>query len=175
MDITKTCTRCEQVGSLLLFHKNKRSSTGRSSVCKVCKSELDSIAYNKDKERIKARSKEYQAQHKAECAERMAAWNKANPERAYKSARKRHLRRKYGLTPEEFTTLLAIQGNSCSICQGQFLSTKATRVDHDHSSGEVRGILCHNCNALLGHAKDSTLVLESAISYLSSFKKEDAS
>lgn len=41
-------------------------------------------------------------------------------------------------------------------------------VDHDHETGLIRGLLCHHCNTLLGHAKDSVDVLEAAIVYLKS-------
>jgi len=41
-------------------------------------------------------------------------------------------------------------------------------IDHDHKTGELRGLLCHNCNLVIGHAKDSVETLESAIKYLTS-------
>lgn len=172
MEIEQRCTSCDTIKGISLFHRNKRNVSGFSSVCKVCKSISDANAYKKDRTRIISRSKEYQDLHKAECAARMAAWNKANPERAANIARKGHLRRKYNLTVDEFGNLFSEQKNKCAICEKHLSLIKDTRIDHEHRSGLVRGILCHNCNALLGHARDDVAILNSAIKYLSDFRKK---
>lgn len=70
---------------------------------------------------------------------------------------------KYGLTEEEYKGLFDAQGNKCSICGTSFEVTKAFV---DHKTGRVRGLLCSQCNTLLGMAKDNTEVLEAAIQYL---------
>ena len=83
------------------------------------------------------------------------------------------LENKYGLTKEGFETMISEQENKCGICGGEFSDyisrdTKSTRphVDHCHTSGEVRGLLCVNCNAGLGQFKDSVKILLSAVEYL---------
>lgn len=75
----------------------------------------------------------------------------------------------YGLTPEDFEALLAKQGNRCAICGSDEWPGKDNRpqVDHDHDTGEVRGILCGNCNTGLGHFKDDLQLLKVAVRYLS--------
>ena len=77
-------------------------------------------------------------------------------------SRKYHLKRRYGLTPEEFDGFLAKQGFLCPIC----LKRPAVHVDHDHSTGKVRGILCEMCNGGLGQFRDNPETIESAIEYL---------
>lgn len=73
--------------------------------------------------------------------------------------------RRYGLTLEQYASMLADQGNLCAIggsrCEGEELY-----VDHDHETGRVRGLLCQGCNSVLGYAKDQVGVLKNAISYL---------
>lgn len=72
---------------------------------------------------------------------------------------------KYGLTEEKYKELFIEQDNKCSICGTPFEDTKAF-VDHDHKTGKVRGLLCTQCNTLLGMAKDNTEILDAAIQYL---------
>ena len=71
-----------------------------------------------------------------------------------------HLRRKYGITIEQYNTLLKKQEGCCAICKrhsGEFATRLA--VDHDHSSGEVRGLLCNYCNhRVVGRHRDSELL-----------------
>lgn len=70
---------------------------------------------------------------------------------------------KYGLTEADYQTLLQVQENKCVICQTE-LSDPC--IDHDHTTGVVRGVLCRQCNTLLGLAKDDTILLNNAINYL---------
>ena len=77
-------------------------------------------------------------------------------------SRKYHMKRRYGLTLEEFDALLAKQGFLCPIC----LKRSAVLVDHDHRTGKVRGILCEMCNGGLGQFRDNPHAIEAAIEYL---------
>ncbi len=96
------------------------------------------------------------------------AWTKANPDKCKKRDRKRNLKKNYGLTPEEFDALLAAQGGCCGIC-----STNTPHahngwcVDHDHKTGQVRGILCTNCNAAGGMLGDDPALLRKAADWFS--------
>ncbi len=78
------------------------------------------------------------------------------------SDRKSHLKRKYGLTLEEFDEMLAAQGGRCAICG----KPDPDNVDHDHVTGRVRGILCWNCNVGVGQFEDDIERLIAATSYL---------
>ena len=84
----------------------------------------------------------------------------------------RYLERTYGITAADYAALLVKQDEKCAICGGEgFLMDKEKHkiklvVDHDHSTGQVRGLLCHNCNRALGLFHDNTEHLEAAIHYL---------
>lgn len=82
--------------------------------------------------------------------------------------RERHLVRKYGVTLLDYENLLAEQDGRCAICRApeveQFKGV--LHVDHDHATGEVRGLLCRGCNHMLGSVEDDPAVLERAIRYL---------
>jgi hypothetical protein len=86
------------------------------------------------------------------------------------STRRNHLLRNYGITLEQHATLLAKQDHKCAICFQLFIGTgnqsTAANLDHCHSTGNVRGLLCGKCNKMIGLAKDDILRLQSAINYL---------
>lgn len=71
---------------------------------------------------------------------------------------------KYNLSPEQFEKLLISQRRSCAICEAPFATTP--RVDHDHVTGEVRGLLCNNCNTGLGKLGDTIVNVLKAVQYL---------
>jgi hypothetical protein len=84
-----------------------------------------------------------------------------------KQRRREQTIRSYGITPEEYDALLASQGGGCAIC-GVAENPSGLRlpVDHDHATGEVRGILCSNCNSGIGMLGDNPDRVIAAAAYL---------
>jgi hypothetical protein len=80
--------------------------------------------------------------------------------------KQRHRLQRYGVTPEWFREQLVGQAARCAVCGEVMGPGRDTHVDHDHTTGRVRGLLCRNCNIMLGHAKDSAEILNKAVSYL---------
>lgn len=81
-------------------------------------------------------------------------------------AHERRVEAVYGITPEEYQRIFAAQGGRCAVCRNQPRTIRFA-VDHDHDTGEVRGILCKRCNHdLLGGGHDDIAVLWRAIEYL---------
>ena len=83
------------------------------------------------------------------------------------------LKRKFGITLDEYNQLLKEQGDVCAICgrkerykHHQNGEIKKLSVDHDHKTGKVRGLVCTNCNAVLGYAQDNLLILIKGVKYL---------
>lgn len=72
------------------------------------------------------------------------------------------LKRLYNMSLVEYQTLTALQEGLCAICKCK----EKLVVDHCHTRGKVRGLLCQKCNLLLGHAKDNPQILDTAASYL---------
>lgn len=79
---------------------------------------------------------------------------------ACKASYQNRLRR--GLTREAYDAMFSAQGSACACCGVSGVRAGRWEIDHDHSTGEVRGILCQNCNSMLGQAKDDIEVLEAA-------------
>ena len=88
-----------------------------------------------------------------------------------KKARDCSLKRRYGLTHEEYSKMWESQGGCCRVC-GQPESVKfkgaikLLAVDHCHKTSKIRGLLCNNCNRAIGMLKDDPEILRKAASYL---------
>lgn len=82
-------------------------------------------------------------------------------------AQKNHLRRKYNLSLEEYTSKLEKQHHCCALCgKTQKEEKSALCVDHDHKTGQIRDLLCRVCNRALGLFKDDPQLLKKAAEYL---------
>jgi hypothetical protein len=119
--------------------------------------------YRKNCEKIKANVRAYNKAH----PEIAKAYREIHKEQRKITYRKRALMRIYGITTEEYDLILESQGGVCAICgQVQNPIERPFAIDHNHTTGKVRGLLCNNCNLILGHARDNTYILENAIHYL---------
>jgi hypothetical protein len=74
----------------------------------------------------------------------------------------------YGITPEQYSGMLAAQGGRCAVCRSDQWPGKGSspHVDHDHATGKVRALLCTNCNNGLGSFGDDPARLRAAAAYL---------
>lgn len=92
---------------------------------------------------------------------------------ALKRSRETYLKRYYGLSEAELEAMNEAQDGKCKIC-GKAESGRTERgrlyIDHCHTTGRVRGLLCHQCNAGLGMFKDNVEFLLAAVEYLKSTK-----
>lgn len=91
------------------------------------------------------------------------AWLERNPEHS----RWYNIKRKYGLSKEEWQKMFEEQGGCCAICsRHQDTYNRPLHVDHCHTTGKIRGLLCWKCNEFLGLIKDSVPTIEKMISYI---------
>ncbi len=88
-----------------------------------------------------------------------------DPERYARNRLQRKLN-KYGITIEAHNALVAKNGYVCAICKDRGKSEEALHIDHCHSSGKVRGLLCKRCNTALGYFDDRAELLREAANYL---------
>ncbi len=119
--------------------------------------------------------KEYNKQYNLKNKEKRAAAYQANKnkilaqQKEYYETKKKNLllMKNFKMTPEDFNKMFEDQSGCCKICgTHQKDLSKSLCVDHCHTTGNIRGLLCHNCNLVIGHAKDNTSILISAIKYL---------
>jgi len=134
----KNCSKCEQVLPVTSFVRRKLTPSGNWGYTSWCKPCRN----------IKAKQ----------------GWDDG-------SIRDAVYRRKFGITLADYDAMLLSQDYKCAICltedpRGHGQKNKRFHVDHDHATGEVRGLLCHDCNVGLGHFKDRTDIMKDAIHYL---------
>ncbi len=112
--------------------------------------------------------REYRTAH----PEKARAYYQAHREKAASDA----LYRRYGISGRAYTVLLVAQHGTCAIChqvetaRDRSGNVKPLAVDHDHTTGNVRGLLCHNCNLLIGQIEaiqgEPSQILADALAYL---------
>ena len=140
----KKCKSCGVSKELSEFHKKRTRADGLSPDCKGCA-------------------------NRARSARKKRAPNKHHPE----SGRSYQLKCKYGITLEQYQEMHDEQGGVCAICKKPETATttaggvRMLAVDHNHTTGEVRGLLCNRCNRALGYFGDDIASLAEAIKYLS--------
>lgn len=109
----------------------------------------------------------YQKTRDKRLAEKKAA---AKTEKGSASLRRRRLK-KYGLTAEDFDRIFNAQNRACDICKTATMIGKGWCVDHDHNTGEVRAILCSNCNAALGFVSENPDIARAVLEFILKWKK----
>jgi hypothetical protein len=131
----KRCPKCDAVKSVDLFYK-KNTGTLRGwawdSHCIECR---------------RAACRDYGASAKDLRNARLRQWRKNNPASAAAVDKRRHLKQKYGLAPEQVEAMREAQDGKCAICERK---TSRLFVDHCHTKGHVRALLCQTCNTFLG-------------------------
>jgi hypothetical protein len=80
------------------------------------------------------------------------------------------LKRKYGMSSEQFQRVLEAQAHRCAICRSPFEGTLRPCVDHDHATGEVRWLLCGGCNLGIGNFREDPVRLRAAAAMLEARK-----
>lgn len=134
----KKCSNCNKEKPLDEFNLRSKNSDQRQSMCKECDNKLALTRYHKNKEK----------------------YNKAR--------RNSTLKRRYGITEDEYFKMFNAQKGKCKLC-GKTKPRKGAKhliIDHCHSTGKVRGLLCNDCNVLLGKLKDDVNYIDRIKDYL---------
>lgn len=146
---TKVCTKCKLEKSFDCFYVSRVRKSGFDPHCRQCHRD-----YRKNNSsEISKRQKEYYKQNKSQFKDY-------------------ELSKAYGISIDEYNSLLAKQNGVCAICKTPETSknnegsVRNLAVDHDHRSGRVRGLVCMSCNTSLGLFKDNTTFLFNAAQYL---------
>lgn len=143
----KWCTGCSSVKDLEDFHRSADRKDGRQTRCKSCEHESYKRRLAEDPERVRKAARESQRRHRR--------------------------RRAYGMTNEEFAEICDAQDGLCAICGGE-PGKLGLCIDHDHDTGEVRGVICTWCNSGLGHFRDNPEFLRLAAAYLEAYQGPDS-
>jgi len=160
----KTCRICGVHKPLTEFYAMAGMRDGHRNECKSCWSERAAARYRANPEAAKERTRRWQRENR-ERYNASQRERRARPERKAKE-RAGHLRRKYGMTSEEYDEMLVAQRGVCAICERPPTDGISLHVDHDHASGARRKLLCFRCNNALGDFDDDIDLLQQAVRYL---------
>jgi hypothetical protein len=98
------------------------------------------------------------------------AWNAANPDKVRQANWRKGLRRMYGITVAEWQAMLDAQDGRCAVCRTDTPGGRGLfHVDHSHSTGRIRALLCTNCNVALGLVNDDPVRLRALADYIEQF------
>lgn len=149
----KKCSKCGETKELTEFHKDRGNKDGLCWWCKVCKTTQVNIYTEANRDKVYAGNRAYGVRY---------------PRRI----RNKNLLQAFGITLDQYETMLAAQGGVCAICEQAETEihprSKKIRnyaVDHDHITGDVRGLLCNACNRGLGLLGDTAERLRKAVAY----------
>ena len=171
----RKCSKCKVVKNLeTAFYKNKNKKDGRQHYCKECQKD---IAMERNGGRKLDKLNHTDTHRQCRSCKEMVPFEKMPRRHSDKKfdsyctpcvsekMRVNNLESKYGITIKEYNTLLDAQDGVCAICFGVEKNKKLS-VDHNHDTGEVRGLLCHKCNSGIGLLGDKVDALQRAIDYL---------
>lgn len=147
----KKCASCENFSEYSEFLKDQRTKDKLGSWCRICRN-----AYKRTPRQLKLARKA-----KKNSRDR-------NYEHYRKVERRRELKKKYGMTLEDYEAMRISQNFKCAICEKHEQASYRQKlfIDHCHKTGKVRQLLCDKCNVGLGSFLDNEKFLEEAIQYL---------
>ena len=156
----KKCTKCyiEFPETLEYFYWNG-AKTKLASRCKQCVNDARREGQRTDK--FKKWQKKYQKRASFKKYHKKYRATKEHKE----AIRDYAYKNKFGITTDEYEIILQDQRGRCAVC-GILPGERRLAVDHDHETGEIRGLLCVKCNAALGMADDNIEILKKLIDYL---------
>jgi hypothetical protein len=170
--LTKICLACKVEKPVSSFHKAKKEKDGFQYSCIDCSKKYHATRYVLQKEKIKTQAANYRIANKDKLQEAQLLWKQKNPQKVKKYQRTTNLR-KFGLSYEDYEQMHKQQKGLCAICNNPetFVHSKTKEpaslaVDHCHTTGKTRKLLCKNCNTGLGSFKDNQDVLLKAMQYL---------
>jgi hypothetical protein len=154
----KTCKKCKYSKSESEFYKFKKNGKDyRRGTCRTCVAK-----------KVRTKKKNQTEEEKLKWKEYNKSWHLKNPDYILKT----NLKRKYGLTLDQFNKMLESQNGVCKICKSPdsgISHSDRLFVDHCHKTNKIRGLLCNRCNSILGFANDCIETLEKSIQYLRNY------
>ena len=147
---TKKCTKCGIEKPLDKFSRRSDRPLGVISHCKEC-------------------CAKWQREGRSKYRGQWRDWPQDKKERHMYWDRNARLKRKFGIDSARYHEILAEQGGKCAICDSSDPGSRRNKhfhVDHCHTTGVVRGLLCAHCNTAIGSMRDSPERLRAAVAYL---------
>jgi Recombination endonuclease VII len=133
--------------------------------CSTCKEEKLFAEFNK------SRNQKFGLHNQCRDCTKLWKPNSEALKKARKKTREWNRLKTTGFSPEDFQEKLAKQGGVCAICGTDNPGKLDFCADHDHKTGDKRGVLCRKCNTGLGHFNDDPEIIAKAIKYLTHYTR----
>lgn len=160
----KRCNKCGETKPLSEFYRLADMKDGHRNDCKTCNLAAKAARYRADPGPAIERARRWQKEN----AERHNANQRRmrNSPEGRRRQRAGHLLRKFGITLRQYEEMLEAQEGGCAICGRPPRVDVSLHIDHEHKTGQIRGLLCFSCNAALGYFADDGDRLIRAVHYL---------
>lgn len=151
---TRICSTCREELPLTFdyFYRSNREKYGFEYRCKNC---------------LRLKKKKYQESEQAKTNRNKRDKNRRQSSHGQEMKQRHRLKYKFNLTLEQYDQMVEQQNGKCAICNQIDISGKRLAVDHDHQTGKIRGLLCSNCNLLLGRVESTPELFSKMMKYLS--------
>ena len=167
MNQDKLCNKCNSLKPIKQFSRHNTSKDGFQYCCKQCDSLRNKKQYIQNFEANKQRRKDYYRNNK----EKLKEYNRERYKKHSEIGVNSRFKREYKISLEDYNNLLFKQKNSCGICLIDKNNYKQRfSVDHNHKTGNVRGLLCIKCNSGLGMFQENLTLFNNAMEYLKNEK-----
>jgi len=157
-----------------LCHSNYQKEWRKINIGRIIQRDREYNRQNSAKRvqsnREHGQNKRYYQRHRSAELRRHRQYNQLESTKEIR--RKAYLKRQYNITVEDHNLLLKTQNGRCAICRRGPSDGVVLHVDHDHTTSNIRGILCGSCNRLIGIAGESVVRLQAATNYLSTRVKQ---
>ena len=175
------CKKCVRERGSISYHKNieKSRESRRKSGKKYREENPEKVksSFNKSFEKNKEKIRAYQKIWKQENAEiihnKLHEYYQNNKEEYRIKSREAHLKKEYGISYTQYINMFDEQSGLCAICYKPEVTIekrtgriRALAVDHDHSTGKIRALLCYCCNKGIGYLKENQDIIKNASLYL---------
>jgi hypothetical protein len=168
----KRCIRCGEEKALSEFTFHNRNKGQHRNFCHECEKEWIR-QYHKSSQGKEKRKEWVQGnREKIEEYRLLYKQDEIKQEKSKIYHRARWLKENFNMTVDDYMAMYEKQNGQCAICGSDSASNGRRKnfcVDHSHSTGKVRGLLCHSCNVSIGLMKDSPSLLRQAADYLDTF------
>lgn len=161
----KVCVKCGIEKEISEFSPHSKRSIKTKSSCKSCRAIYTNNWRDGNRDRHNEYGKKWRASNKERLSKNYKRWKEENPEKV----RNYNLMYNYGITIEDYFDMAMAQEYKCAIClklcepsDGKF----NLAVDHCHSTGVVRELLCKHCNTALGLIGDNSEIAIRMAAYL---------
>lgn len=173
VDLTRLSGFCRKHGEIKpeegYLCKDKAATAGYRLRCRICIHENRINLYYRNQPENIMKSAEWKKANR----DRVNAQERQNRHKDIELTRDKEASRRKGLNLEQYYAMREIHDNKCAICRREERrknrageTSPRLCIDHNHDTGKIRGLLCHDCNTAIGKFQDKIELLQSAIDYL---------